>query len=67
MSLGENMKMTVAEMIKQLQELCDGRDPTTVEVCKEVSSDDYWGADYDPVVDLDTAGGNEYSFVILIK
>lgn len=61
------MTMTVADLIKHLLELCDGRDPATVEVCKEVPSDDFWGVDFDPVTTLDTAGGNEYSFVILIK
>jgi hypothetical protein len=59
--------MTVAELIKELNELCEGRDPASVEVCKMAPSDDMWGADYEPVNLLETAGGNLYPFTILIK
>lgn len=58
--------MTVAELIKELNDLCEGRDHSTVEVRKVVETDDMWGADYD-YFSLDTAGGNAYPFVILIK
>jgi hypothetical protein len=58
--------MTVAEMIQQLQDLCDGRDPATVEVRKEVVSDDMWGADYEYFT-VDSIGGNDYPLMILIK
>lgn len=59
--------MKVADLIKELTKLCDGRDPRTVEVCKVVPSDDMWGADYEPIVHLETAGGEVYPLVILIK
>ena len=58
--------MTVAEMIRELEMLCDGRDPATVEVRKEVVTDDMWGADYDYFT-MDSIGGNIYPFMILIK
>jgi hypothetical protein len=58
--------MTVAEMIQQLQDLCDGRDPATVEVRKEVTSDDMWGSDYEYFT-MDSIGGNDYPLMILIK
>jgi hypothetical protein len=58
--------MTVAEMIQQLQLLCDGRDPATVEVRKEVVNDEMWGADYEYFT-VDSIGGNDYPLMILIK
>jgi hypothetical protein len=58
--------VTVAEMIQQLQDLCDGMDPATVEIRKEVVSDDMWGADYE-YFSLDSIGGNDYPLMILIK
>jgi hypothetical protein len=57
--------MTVAELIKQLQELCEDRDPATVKVQKVMESD-YFVSDYVDVW-LDTAGGNAFPFFILIK
>lgn len=59
--------MKVADLIKELTELCEGRDPATVEVCKVVETNDMWGADYEPIAYLETAGGNLYPFTILIK
>ena len=59
--------MNVAELIKQLTELCEGRDPATVEVCRVVPSDDMWGADYEPIHYLETAGGEVYPLTILLK
>lgn len=57
--------MTVAELIKELQDLCEDRNPETVEV-KKVEDCPTFGADY---IDfwLETAGGNVYPFVILVK
>jgi hypothetical protein len=58
--------MTVAEMIQQLQLLCNGRDPATVEVRKEVASDDMWGSDYEYFT-MDSIGGNDHPLMILIR
>jgi hypothetical protein len=60
--------MTVAELIRQLQDLCEDRDPSTVEIKKVVSLPDqvFWGEDWEDFY-LDAAGGNEYPFVVLIK
>jgi hypothetical protein len=58
--------MTVAELIKELKDLCEGKDPSTVEVRKVVETDSMWGADYE-YFSLDTAGGNDYPFMVLIK
>jgi hypothetical protein len=58
--------MTVAELIKEFTELCEGKDPSTVDVMKVVETTDMWGADYEHI-SLDTAGGNVYPLVILVK
>lgn len=59
--------MTVQELMNQLNMLCDGRDPSTVEVKKVVpQSENMWGDDWDSFY-LDTAGGNDYPFVVLLK
>lgn len=59
--------MTVAELIKELNELCEDRDPATVEVNKIIERPgNMFGDDWEPIR-LDTAGGNLYPFVILIK
>lgn len=61
--------MTVADLIKALTDLCEGRDPATVEVKKvePATVDDMWvGDDYNDFL-LDTAGGNVYPFTVLIK
>lgn len=58
--------MTVSELILELQELCKDRDPSTVEIKKVVANDSMWGDDWDNIF-IDTAGGNEYPFVVLIK
>ena len=60
--------MTVAELIKELTDLCEdkGKDPSTVDVMKVVETTDMWGADYEHI-SLDTAGGNVYPLVILVK
>jgi len=58
--------MTVQELINQLTMLCDGRDPSAVEVRKEVLLDDMWGADYD-YFSLESIGGNDYPLMVLIK
>jgi hypothetical protein len=58
--------MTVAELIKELTDLCEGKDPSTVDVMKVVDTTDMWGADYEHI-SLDTAGGNVYPLVILVK
>lgn len=60
------VNMTVAELIQELNRLCEGRDPATVEVKKVSSTDSMWGDDWDHF-NLDYAGGNEYPFVVLIK
>jgi hypothetical protein len=59
--------MTVADLIKELQDLCEGRDPATVEVKKvEYATGDMWGDNYTDFF-LDSCGGNAYPFTILIK
>lgn len=58
--------MTVAELILELNKICEGRDPSTVEVKKAVVTDDMWGEDWE-YFSLDAVGGNEYPFVVLIK
>jgi hypothetical protein len=58
--------MTVAELIKQLNDICDGRDPSTVEIKKVVEIPDCWGEDWVHFY-LDATGGNDYPFVVLIK
>jgi len=60
--------MTVQELINQLTMLCDGRDPSTVEVKKVVDIPDqvFWGEDWEDFW-LDAAGGNDYPFVVLLK
>ena len=61
--------MTVQDLIIELLSICDGRDPSTIEVKKVVpSSESAWGfsEDWDDPY-LDHAGGNEYPFVVLIK
>jgi hypothetical protein len=58
--------MNVAELIRELTALCDGRDPETVDVRKEVASDDTWGADYEYFT-VESIGGNVYPLMILIK
>jgi hypothetical protein len=58
--------MTVAELIKELTKLCDGKDPSTVDVMKVIEVNDMWGADYEHI-SLDTAGGEVYPLVILVK
>lgn len=61
--------MTVQELINELLLACDGRDPSQIEVKKVVvSTESAWGfsEDWDEPR-LDTAGGNEYPFVVLIK
>ena len=60
--------MKVAELILELTEICKekGLDPSQVEVHKVIQTDDMWGEDWEDFR-LDTAGGNEYPFVVLIK
>jgi hypothetical protein len=60
--------MTVQELINELTSLCEGRDPSTVEIKKVIPAEpgDMWGDDWDDFY-LDTAGGNDYPFVILLK
>lgn len=60
--------MTVADLIKALTDLCEGRDPATVEVKKVeyATEGSMWGDDYTDFF-LDTAGGNVYPFTVLIK
>lgn len=58
--------MTVAEMIKELEMLCDGRDPATVEVRKDLFNGVSWGSEYEAFT-LDSIGGNDYPLMILIK
>lgn len=60
--------MTVAELILELTEICKekGLDPYDVEIRKVVQTDDMWGEDWE-YFRLDTAGGNEYPFVVLFK
>jgi hypothetical protein len=58
--------MTVAELIRELTAFCDGRDPETVDVRKEVASDDMWGADYEYFT-VEAIGGNDYPLMVLIK
>lgn len=59
--------MTVADMIKELEMLCDGRDPATVEVRREfVETGCGWGEDYADFT-MDSIGGNDYPLMILIK
>ena len=48
--------MTVADLIAQMTELCEGRNPADVEVCKVVPSDDAWGTDFEPVHDAPRPG-----------
>lgn len=61
--------MTVQDLIDELLSAATGRDPSTIEVKKVVpSSESSWGFSEDwedPY--LDSAGGNEYPFVVLIK
>jgi hypothetical protein len=62
--------MTVAELIKELTELCGDRDPSTIEVQKVTpagSDGDIWGSEDWSNFYLETAGGNAYPFTILIK
>jgi len=60
--------MTVSDLIKQLTDLCEGRDPSIVEIKKVIPAEpgNMWGDDWEDFY-LDTAGGNEYPFVVLIK
>ena len=58
--------MTVADMIKELEMLCNGRDPATVEVRKEVESGGKWNSDYKDFT-MDSIGGNDYPLMILIS
>jgi len=61
--------MTVQELINELTDACEGRDLSTIEVKKVVQTrDGFFGFSEDwedPYID--TAGGNDYPFVVLVK
>lgn len=61
--------MTVQELIDEMLLACGDRDPKTIQAIKVVKTpESAWGFDEeweDPRVD--SAGGNEYPFVVLIK
>lgn len=60
--------MTVQELINELIHLCEGKDPNTIEIKKVIPAEpgNMWGDDWDDFR-IDTAGGNYYPLVVLIK
>jgi len=60
--------MTVTALINQMLALCEQQDvsPDKVEVMKVIPQSGPFGDDWG-TVRVDTAGGNEYPFVILLN
>lgn len=58
--------MTVAELIKELTEICEGRDMNEIEIKRVVPLTDLYGVEDWEDIYLNSAGGNEYPFLVLI-
>ena len=56
---------TVADLIKQLLDACDGRDPADVQVVTKIF-DGYSHDIIDTSPDVDTRGGNAFPFQVVI-